>query len=96
MRLPALMIIALAVFVSTVKAMPDSATIADDSLYVVLYTLGPNWDTTKQTHEQTGFRAHSSRLRDLRAAKILVMGARYSDTGMIVIKAKHGELADTC
>ena len=56
--------------------------------FVVLYTIGENWDTTKQTHEQLYFKEHSSHLSELRKAKTIIIGGRYSDTGMILLKAK--------
>lgn len=63
---------------------------AGDTLhyYIVLYTVGPAWDTTKAYHEQVDFKEHSAYLSQLRKVKLIVLGARYSDTGMIVIRAK--------
>lgn len=57
--------------------------------YVVLYTIGQSWDTAKAYHEQAYFTEHSAYLSKLRKEKVIVMGARYSDTGMIVINAKN-------
>ncbi|NJN42078.1 MAG: hypothetical protein HC811_07515 [Flammeovirgaceae bacterium] len=56
--------------------------------YIVLYTLGENWDTSKQPQEQLYFKEHSSHLSELRKSKRIDMGGRYSDTGMILLKAK--------
>lgn len=56
--------------------------------FIVLYTVGENWDTTKQAYEQQYFKEHSSHLGELRKLKKVVTGGRYSDTGMIIIKAK--------
>ena len=74
---------------------PASATFSQDNkaldssaYFIVLYTVGESWDTTKQFHEQAYFNEHSSYLGTLRKTKKIVIGARYSDTGMIVIKAK--------
>ena|SRR5687767_10777295 len=56
--------------------------------FVVLYTVGEAWDTTKQFYEQKHFDDHSNFLSKLRKEKLIPMGARYSDTGMIILKAK--------
>lgn len=60
----------------------------EKSYFVVLYTIGETWDTTRQYHEQKYFEDHSNYLSSLRKNKEIVMGARYSDTGMIIIEAK--------
>ncbi|WP_431124953.1 hypothetical protein [Flagellimonas flava] len=58
------------------------------SYFVALYTLGENWDTEKQPHEQEYFKEHSSFLAQLRKEKKISLGARYSDTGMLIILGK--------
>ena len=55
------------------------------SYFVALYTLGESWDTEKQPHEQTYFKEHSSFLAQLRKEKKIAVGARYSDTGMLIV-----------
>ncbi|MGB5818591.1 MAG: hypothetical protein WBG90_03840 [Saonia sp.] len=62
--------------------------------FVALYTVGESWDTEKQPKEQTYFKEHSAHLAQLRAEGIITVGARYSDTGMIVIKTKDMETAE--
>lgn len=61
------------------------------SYFVALYTLGENWDTEKQPHEQVYFKEHSSFLAQLRKEKKISVGARYSDTGMLIIQGKDIE-----
>ena len=56
--------------------------------FIVLYTIGENWDTTKKTHEQLYFKEHSTHLSELRKNGIITIGGRYSDTGMIILLAK--------
>ena len=56
--------------------------------FIVLYTTGENWDTTKQFYEQAYFKEHSAHLSALRKAKRIQLGGRYSNTGMILITAK--------
>ncbi|MBX2965753.1 MAG: hypothetical protein KF845_06380 [Cyclobacteriaceae bacterium] len=57
--------------------------------FVVLYTIGENWDTTRQAHEQLYFKEHSLHLSELRRSEKISIGGRYSDKGMIIVKAKN-------
>ena len=54
---------------------------------------GPNWVTTKQPIEQQYFREHSANLKKLRDQGILVLGARYSDKGLVVLQVASAEEA---
>jgi uncharacterized protein YciI len=56
--------------------------------FVVLYTTGENWDTTKQVYEQPYFNEHSAHLSELRKTKKISIGGRYSDTGILILEAK--------
>ena len=64
---------------------------ADYDYFIVLYTIGDNWDTTKQAYEQPYFKEHSTYLSELRKAKKIEVGGRYGDTGMILFKARDEE-----
>jgi uncharacterized protein YciI len=64
-------------------AAPDSLS----NLYAVVITTGAAWDTTRQTHEQEYFKDHSANLRQLRSEGRLVLGARFSDKGFVVLRA---------
>lgn len=68
---------------------------ANDStkFFVVLYTTGEAWDTTKQFYDQAYFEEHSNFLSKLRKQKTIVTGGRYSDKGMIIIKAQNEKTA---
>lgn len=63
--------------------------------FVVLYTIGENWDTTKPANEQLYFKEHSLHLSELRKNKKISIGGHYSDMGMIIIKAKDENEAKT-
>jgi len=64
----------------TVSAFSQETTNEDGNKYfVALYTIGGNWDTTKQTHEQLYFKEHSLHLSELRKSKQISIGGRYSD-----------------
>lgn len=60
---------------------------APDSLFVVTYTTGSTWSTTKSPGEQPYFKEHSAHLSQLRKNGVIKMGARYGDKGIIVIAA---------
>ncbi|MEZ4809672.1 MAG: hypothetical protein R2819_04870 [Allomuricauda sp.] len=63
------------------------------SHFIALYTVGSNWDMEKAPNEQLYFKEHSAFLSKLREAETIVMGARYGDTGMIVLQATDLESA---
>ncbi|MEM8998763.1 MAG: DUF5694 domain-containing protein [Bacteroidota bacterium] len=64
-----------------------------ESYFVALYTLGERWDTSKPPSKQVYFGAHSAFLSKLRSEKQIIVGARYSDTGMIILKSESLEKA---
>ena len=59
----------------------------EQSLFAVEIKVGPKWDASKPPQEQAFFREHSANLRRLRDTTHLVVGARYSYKGLIVIAA---------
>jgi YCII-related domain len=63
----------------------SAAEQSQGSLFAVEFRIGPNWDATKKAHEQAYFREHSASLKRLRDQGNLVLGARYSDKGFIVL-----------
>ena len=56
-------------------------------LFAIQVKKGPGWDEAKPPQAQAQFREHSAHLRKLREAGSLVMGARYSDLGLLVVAA---------
>jgi hypothetical protein len=62
-------------------------------LFIVHFTLGPNWDHAKAASEQTGFAGHSANLARLRRDGVLVLGARYADKGMIILRVADEDAA---
>ena len=77
----------------TPAAIPSSGSPA--SLFALEIKTGPNWNNAKQPHEQEFFREHSANLKGLRDQGILVLGARYSDKGLVVLQAASAEVAHT-
>ncbi|MGW9684356.1 hypothetical protein [Flagellimonas sp. 2504JD1-5] len=53
--------------------------------FIALYTLGESWDMEKTPSEQIYFKEHSAFLSKMRKEKKIVLGARYADTGMIIV-----------
>lgn len=62
-------------------------------LFAVEIQTGPAWDPARPPHEQAHFREHSAHLRRLREQGVLVLGARYSDKGLLVLRAADEEQA---
>ncbi|HYF31027.1 MAG TPA: hypothetical protein VD993_07900 [Chitinophagaceae bacterium] len=61
--------------------------VQSDSLFVVIYTTGQKWDASKSPYDQAYFNDHSAFMSKLRKDAVTLLGARYSDKGMLVIKA---------
>jgi hypothetical protein len=59
----------------------------DFKYYAVFYTLGKGWDHNKPAGEQEYFKEHSVHLSALRKERRITLGARYSDTGLVVFRA---------
>lgn len=68
----------------TGNAQADSPTA---KLYVVHFLTGPAWLADKPFQEQAHAAEHSQNLRRLRESGALLIGARYADKGMIVLRA---------
>lgn len=89
LRLAALALLATLVSSQAIAQAPASAE-ADqpNRLFAVQIRTGPKWDASKPARDQLHFREHSANLKRLRDGGHLVMGARYSDVGFIVLSAK--------
>lgn len=55
-------------------------------LYAVRFTTGPAWDAAKSPNDQAGMREHSANIARLRREGLLVQGARFGDTGLLVLR----------
>ena len=62
-------------------------------LFAVEIKVGSKWDQSKPPQEQQYFREHSANLKRLRDAGTLIMGARYSDKGLVILAAQTEEEA---
>ncbi len=74
------------------QAASEPSTAAELPLFAIEIRVGPKWDASKPPQDQAYFREHSTHLRRLRESGSLVMGARYSDKGLVVVAA--GNLAE--
>jgi uncharacterized protein YciI len=79
-------LLAAAPFFAGAEASAPAAS-APEALYAVEITIGPAWDKSKSPNEQAHFREHSANLKRLREQGALVLGARYADKGLVVLKA---------
>jgi uncharacterized protein YciI len=68
-----------------------SAAEATEKLFAVEIKIGPNWDSSIPPNEQKFFAEHSANLKHLREAGHIVLGARYSDIGLIIFSARSAE-----
>lgn len=57
-------------------------------LFAVQIRTGAKWDASKPPQEQVHFREHSANLKRLRDAGHLIVGARYSDVGLVILAAE--------
>jgi hypothetical protein len=61
---------------------------AADSLYALVFTRGPAWDDGKSVGQQSGMREHSANLNRLRAEERIVLGGRFGDYGLILLRVR--------
>ena len=71
---------------------PDTSAVPQ-MLFVAIYSLGPAWKADKPAHEQAHFKEHSANLKKLRTEKKIILGARYSDKGMIILQVTNEQEA---
>ena len=64
---------------------------APKQLFAVEVRIGPNWDPSKPPNEQEFSNEHSANLKGLREAGHILMGARYSDIGLIIFSAESAD-----
>jgi uncharacterized protein YciI len=65
---------------------PTSPAAAQEKLFLVQFSLGPAWTAGKPPQEQPKFEEHGANLKRLRDDGKIVLGARYSDKGMVVLR----------
>ena len=70
-----------------------AAPVDGRQLFLVVFSVGPAWDPSRPPPEQPRFAEHGRNLKRLRDAGDIVMGARYADKGMIVLRATSADAA---
>lgn len=73
-----------------------TATLAlapSDSLFAVLFRTGPGWRADRPPAEQEHFQVHSRNLGRLRQEGRIVLGGRYGDVGLILVRAANRDEA---
>ena len=85
------MIIALGLFLQVAASQPQPAAAtpaatAAPRLYAVRLTTGPSWDAAKSPNDQKGMREHSANIARLRREGILILGARFGELGLFVLR----------
>lgn len=55
-------------------------------LYAVRLSTGPSWDAAKTPNEQAGMKEHSANIARLRREGTLVLGARFGELGLLVLR----------
>ena len=79
--------------IQTARAATQDSLAQQKKTFIAIFSLGPAWNKDKPAHEQAHFKEHSANLKRLRQEKKLLVGARYSDKGMIIIEAANEEEA---
>jgi len=64
-----------------------------DSLFAVLFRTGPAWRADRSPTEQEHFQTHSRNLGRLRQEGRIVLGGRYGEVGLIVVRAANRDEA---
>lgn len=85
--------VVLACAVSAQAATPPPAKAPVNDVFALVFRTGPAWDKTKAPNDQPFFADHSKNLRDLRAEGRLLLGGRYSDMGLVLVRAGSAQEA---
>jgi uncharacterized protein YciI len=78
-----------------VLAQEHSNPASSDKYYIAFYTPASAWNKSKPANEQEHFNEHSAHLSGLRKAGKIDIGGRYSNTALILVKAKSAEEAES-
>jgi uncharacterized protein YciI len=79
------LVVACAVSASSPEAPPAKAPRND--VFALVFRSGPAWDPAKAPGEQAFFADHSKNLRDLKAEGRIALGGRFSDMGLVLVRA---------
>ena len=79
-------------------AQAPSPVAAPPRLFAVRLSTGPGWDAAKSPNDQAGMKEHSANIARLRREGTLVLGARFGELGLLVLRvpdeaAVHAQFA---
>jgi uncharacterized protein YciI len=77
----------------TIKNYPAPAGAPPLRTFAVEFRTGPGWDKAKPPAEQKHFADHSANLRKLRGDGRIVLGGRYGEVGLVLLRARSEEEA---
>ncbi|MEY2882023.1 MAG: hypothetical protein RLZZ15_4403 [Verrucomicrobiota bacterium] len=63
-----------------------AARVAAPALFAVRLSTGPAWDPAKSPNDQAGMKEHSANIARLRRDGTLVLGARFGELGLLVLR----------
>jgi uncharacterized protein YciI len=92
LRTPAIPFLAALAFAAALHAQSPAPPPAE-KLYAVTFTVGPKWDPAKPPQDQPFFREHSAHLARLRAENRSVLGGRFADKGLLLLRAPDAAAA---
>ena len=62
-------------------------------MFAVRLTTGPAWDAARPPNDQAGMREHSANIARLRREGVLVLGARFGELGLLVLRVPDAAAA---
>jgi hypothetical protein len=86
MKLRALLALACVLVTGAGAQTPSVPASAAPKFFAVRLTTGPAWDAAKSPNEQAGMREHSANVARLRREGVLVLGARFGELGLMVLR----------
>ena len=79
----------------TIRNYPPAPGAPTMKTFAVEFRTGPGWDKSKPPGEQKHFADHSANLRKLRQEGKIVVGGRYGEVGLVLLRAASEEEART-
>lgn len=62
-------------------------------MFAVRLTTGPAWDAARPPNDQAGMREHSANIARMRREGVLVLGARFGEVGLLVLRVPDAAAA---
>jgi ketosteroid isomerase-like protein len=80
------------VLASVLAAQTPQSTPAP-KMFAVRLTTGPAWDAARPPNDQAGMREHSANVARMRREGVLVLGARFGEVGLLVLRVPDAAAA---